>query len=115
MNKLYHSLVQFFMLKINVCCHGYHAHRRTINQISLFITVIFLLNIAGTLFIMVQYNAEMCVVSGFAWKLGFSQTHGPIKLINYLYTSKNGTSERLQRSVFVPSKLEVEVSKQIYI
>ena len=94
-----------------------HAHQVTINLISLSITVIFLkavLNIAGTLFIMVQYNAEMCVVSGFAWKLGFSQTHGSIKLINYLYTSKT-VPQRLQRSVFAPSKLEVEVSKQIYI
>ena len=56
-----------------------HAHQVTINLISLSITVIFLkavLNIADTLFIMVQYNAEMCVASGFAWKLGFSQTHG---------------------------------------
>ena len=68
-----------------------HAHQATINLISLSITVIFLkavLNIAGTLFIMIQYNAEMCVVSGFAWKLGFSQMHGSIKLINYLCTSK---------------------------
>ena len=37
---------------------------------------------------MIQYNAEMCVVSGFAWRLGFSPTHGLIKLINYLCTSK---------------------------
>ena len=68
-----------------------HAHQVTINLISLSIAVIFLkavLNIAGTLFVMVQYNAEMCVVSGFAWKLGFSQTNGSIKLINNLYTSK---------------------------
>ena len=68
-----------------------HAHQVTINLISLSNTVIFLkavLNIAGTLFIMIEYNAEMCVVSAFAWKLGFSQTHGSIKLINYLCTSK---------------------------
>ena len=69
----------------------HHAHQITINQISLSITVIFLkavLNIVGTLFIMVQYNAKKNVAYGFAWKLGFSQTYGPIKLINYLYTSK---------------------------
>ena len=68
-----------------------HAHQVTINLISLSITVIFLkavLNIAGSRFIMVQYNAEMYLVSGFAWKLSFSQTHGSIKLINYLCTSK---------------------------
>ena len=68
-----------------------YAHQVTINLLSLSITVIFLkavLNIAGPLIIMIQYNAEMCVVSGFAWKLGFSQTHGSIKLINYLCTSK---------------------------
>ena len=96
-----------------------HAHQVIINLISLSITVIFLkavLNIAGTLFIMVRYNAEMCVVYGFAWKLGFSQTHVSIRLINYLYKRKTVyTSERLQRSVFAQSKLEVEVSKQIYI
>ena len=97
----------------------HHAHQVIINLISLSITVIFLkavLNIAGTLFIIVRYNAEMCVVYGFAWKVGFSQTHVSVTLINYLYIyEENGTSERLQRSVFAQSKLEVEVSKQIYI
>ena len=69
----------------------HHTHQITINLISLSIIAIFLkavLNITGTLFIMVQYNAKKSVVSEFAWKLGFSQTHGLIKLINYLYTSK---------------------------
>ena len=95
-----------------------HAHQVTINLISLSITVMFLkavLNIAGTLFIMIQYNAEICVVSGFAWKLVFSQTHGLDKAHKLLMYEQNGTSEGLQRSVFTPSKLEVEVSKQIYI
>ena len=59
----------------------HHAHQVLINLNSQSITVVFLkamLNIAGTCtcFVMVQYNAEMCIVSGFAWKLGFSQAHG---------------------------------------
>ena len=62
-----------------------------INLISLSISAIFykaVLNIIGTRFIIALYNAKKNVVSGLNWKLGFSQMHGPIKLINHLYTSK---------------------------
>ena len=62
-----------------------------INLISLSFSAIFykaVLNITGTLFIMEQYNAKKNVVSGLNWKLGLSQTHGPIKLINHLNTNK---------------------------
>ena len=62
-----------------------------INLISLTISAIFykaVLNIIGTRLIMALYNAKKNVVSGLNWKLGFSQMHGPIKLINHLYTSK---------------------------
>ena len=59
------------MLKMNVYVAMETSRQQVlINQFSQSITVIFLkamLNIAGTCtcFIMVQYNAKMCIVSGF--------------------------------------------------
>ena len=95
----------------------HRANQITINLSSLSITVIFLkavLNIVGALF-MIQYNAKKERSIWICLETRFLTNARPDKAHKLRVYEQNGTLEQLQRSVFAPSKLEVEVSKQIYI